>query len=299
MQSLVALFKELFFNDDIVSAVSGTEVEPPFFDKDRKQRSQLYTSLGYFALIAGAIVISNILPEPPEEKEWDPPGLIFTMEPGPGGGGGGGDGTDDPLSLQQIAGEDEAEVAVQIEVPEDELLFDDPDIENIEADEEEEPEEEENEAPEIVAPVVARAPDAVDTLGGLEGDANLAANAGSGTGGGIGEGDGSGLGEGTGGGFGGGAYRMGSGIEPPQLVQQTNCEFTDEAVLKKIQGVVVLEVVILEEGRIGDARILKGLPAGLNAQAIQCARQWVFVPGKFRGTPVAVIGEIAVEFTLL
>jgi len=296
MKQLAAWVKETFFNDDIVSALSGIEVEPPFYDKDRKQRTQLYTSVGYFALIAGVIIISGLIPEATEEESWDPPGLIFTMEPGPGGGGGGGDGSDEPLSLQEIIGEDVAEVAVQVEIPDDELLFDDPDIENLlDEDETEFPED----VPEINAPVVARAPDDADALGALDGEAGLAANAGSGTGGGIGEGDGSGLGPGTGGGFGGGAYRMGSGIEAPQLARQIRCEFTEEAMLKKIDGEVILEVVILKEGRVGDARVLKGLPAGLNDQAIRCARQWVFIPGKLKGAPVSVIGEIVVEFSLL
>ncbi len=298
MKSLVALLKDLFVNDDIVSAVSGTEVEPPFFDKDRKQRSQIYTTLGYFALIMAMMVLSSIIPDPPEEEEWDPPGLIFTMEPGPGGGGGGGDGSDEPLSVQEIAGEDEAEVAVKVEVPEDELVFDDPDVENIEEEEDEEVEPEDD-TPEIVAPVVAQAPDSENALGALEGVTGVAANAGSGTGGGIGEGDGSGLGPGTGGGFGGGAYRIGSGVESPQLVHQTRPDFTDEAVLKKIQGSVVLEVVILEEGKVGAVRVLQGLPAGLNDQAIQCVRAWRFIPGKLKGKPVAVIAEISIDFTLL
>ena len=177
-------------------------------------------------------------------------------------------------------------------------MFDDPDKPNEPEEEEEEPEEEE-EAPEIKAPVVAQAPDAADALGALEGLDNVAANAGSGTGGGIGEGDGSGLGPGTGGGFGGGAYRMGSGITPPALVKQVRPNYTDDALAKKVEGEVILEVVILAEGKIGPVRILRGLSSGLNERAIECVRQWRFVPGKFKGQPVDVIAEIAVNFSIL
>lgn len=295
---LFAWLKDVLRNDDIISAVSGTEVEPPFLDKERKRRTQIWTVVGYFAFAVGFLVLSTLVGAPPPEETWNPPGLVFVMEPGPGGGGGGGDGSDDPLSEQEIAGEDIAEVAVNVEVPEDELVFDDPDKpDEPEVEEEEEPVEEE--APEIIAPVVAQAPDAADALGALEGDPNEAANAGSGTGGGIGEGEGSGLGPGTGGGFGGGAYRMGSGIEPPALVKQVRPNYTDDALAKKVTGEVLLEVVILAEGKVGPVRVLRGLGAGLNEKAIECVRQWRFVPGKFKGEPVDVIAEIEVNFSIL
>ncbi|GMR21759.1 MAG: hypothetical protein BMS9Abin37_0074 [Acidobacteriota bacterium] len=297
---LFAWLKDVLRNDDIVSALSGTEVEPPFLDRERKRRTQIWTVVGYFAFAVGFLVLSTLVGAPPPEESWNPPGLVFVMEPGPGGGGGGGDGSDDPLSEQKIAGEDIAEVAVNVEVPEEDLVFDDPDKPDEPEEEEEEDEaEEEEEAPVVNAPVVAQAPDAADALGALEGLDNVAANAGSGTGGGIGEGEGSGLGPGTGGGFGGGAYRMGSGIEPPSLLKQVRPNYTDEALAKKVVGEVVLEVIILAEGKIGPVRVLRGLSAGLNEKAIECVRQWVFVPGKFKGQPVDVIAEIEVNFSIL
>ncbi len=295
---LFAWLKDVLRNDDIVSALSGAEIEPPFLDRERKRRTQIWTVVGYFAFAVGFLVLSTLVGAPPPEESWKPPGLIFVMEPGPGGGGGGGDGSDAPLSEQEIAGEDVATVAVNVEVPEEKLVFNDPDKPDEPEEEEEEPEEE-DEAPAIKAPVVARAPDAADALGALQGLDNVAANAGPGTGGGIGEGDGSGLGPGTGGGFGGGAYRMGSGIEPPALLKQVRPNYTNDALAKKVEGEVLLEVVILAEGKIGPVRILRGLSAGLNEKAIECVLQWVFVPGKFKGQPVDVLAEIQVDFSIL
>ena len=89
---------------------------------------------------------------------------------------------------------------------------------------------------------------------------------------------------GTGGGFGGGAYRMDSaGITPPALIKQVRPNYTDKALADKVQGPVVLEVVILAEGKVGPVRVLRGLGDGLNEKAIECVRQWRFVPGKFEG----------------
>ena len=294
-----AWLKDLFRNDDIVSALSGAEIEPPFYSRDRKRRTQVYTTLGYISIVVGGLIISILFPEgPPVEEKWNPPSLVFLIEPGPGGGGGGGDGSEEPLSLQQIEGQDAATVAVKVEVPEEKLVFDDPDIADLE-DEEEEEELEEDDAPEIKAPVLAMAPDDLNTRGDLEGEDGLAANAGAGNGDGIGEGDGSGLGPGTGGGFGGGAYRMGSGITPPSVLKQVRPQYTQDALAKKIEGTVVLEVVILKEGRIGDVRVVQGLGGGLDEQAIYCVRQWVFIPAKFKGEPVNVVGDIAVDFNIM
>ena len=295
-----AWLKDVFRNDDIVSAFSGTEIEPPFYSKDRKRRTQVYTTLAYASVVAGGLIISILFPEgPPVEEKWDPPSLVFIMEPGPGGGGGGGDGSEEPLSLQQIEGQDAATVAVKVEVPEEKLVFDDPDIADDEEEEEEEEEPEEEEAPEIKAPVVAMAPDDLNTRGDLEGEDGLADNAGAGTGGGIGEGDGAGLGPGTGGGFGGGAYRMGSGITPPSLLKTVTPQYTEDALSKKIEGTVDLEVVILKEGRVGNIRIVRGLGGGLNDKAIACVRQWVFGPAKLRGEPVDLIVDIVVDFNIM
>ena len=102
-------------------------------------------------------------------------------------------------------------------------------------------------------------------------------------------------------GFGGGAYRMRmrSGITPPAVLKQVRPHYTDEALTKKVQGEVILEVVILSVGKIGPVRVLRGLSAGLTERAIECVRQWVFVPGKLKGQPVDVIAEIVVEFSIL
>ena len=176
------------------------------------------------------------------------------------------------------------------------MIFDDPDKP---PEEEEEKEVAEEEVPEVVAPVVAQAPDDTTEKGILQGQEQLIASAGAGQGPGIGEGKGSGLGEGTGGGFGGGAYRMGSGLTAPVLVRQIQPGFTEDALARKIQGEVVVEVVILKNGTVRVVRVLRGLSADLNQKAIDAASQWRFIPAKFKGQPVDLIAEIVVDFNIL
>lgn len=240
--------------------------------------------------------------EAAEDSPFDLPGLVFVVEAGPGGGGGGGgDESGEEAAPLLVAGEDPALVAVETGPDPEDLVFDDPDEPNVE---EEEPAEDALDAPfETAAPdpemLAGLLRDAAALLDGSRAGSGSGGGGGTGSGGGVGEGDGYGLGEGTGGGFGGGAYRIGSGVDPPQLRRRITPEYTDDALARKIEGKVILEVVILKSGRVGPARVVRSLDDGLDGKAIAAVRQWTFLPGKFRGEPVDVLAEIEVEFRLL
>jgi protein TonB len=76
--------------------------------------------------------------------------------------------------------------------------------------------------------------------------------------------------------------------------------YTVEAMRAKIQGIVVLECVVLTDGTIGDARITKSLDKtfGLDEEAIRTAKQWRFKPGRRFGQPVPVFVTLELSFTL-
>jgi TonB family protein len=92
---------------------------------------------------------------------------------------------------------------------------------------------------------------------------------------------------------------LGSGVEPPVLRRRVEPRYTQEALKAKLQGTVVLEVVIRSDGTVGEVRILRGLDPGLDENAVDAVRRWLFVPGKFRGRPVDIVAEVVVEFRLL
>lgn len=234
--------------------------------------------------------------EPPERAR-----LIFVAEPGPGGGGGGG-------GLRQPAPPPKAERkgpdTVSSPVPERVAP------KRIEPVRKPRPPELDNQPlPSIVAPLVAARAQTRDIRGLLVGSAPPASapasqgpghggGVGSGSGTGIGEGRGAGVGPGFGGGTGGGPYRPGSGIEPPRVVEEVSPDYTEEARRRSIQGDVVLELIVEDDGSVGRVRLLKGLGFGLDERAMQAVRQWRFVPAHRLGTPVAVVVEVAVAFRL-
>jgi TonB family protein len=218
--------------------------------------------------------------------------LVFLVEPGPGGGGGGG-GVRAPRPPTRMLEPAQARLPEAVSVPpappqpaptpEPEPVP----VKTIEA---------------PLAPVAA----AVDRQDGvIDGPVNATASAGpgvdgAGTGrdGGNGPGHGAGVGDGDGGGFGGGAYRPGSGIEPPRLLREVKATYSEEARRANVIGDVLMEVVIRADGTVGSARVTRGLGFGLDERAIAAVRQWRFAPARRQGVPVDVLVEVAMEFNL-
>jgi protein TonB len=134
-----------------------------------------------------------------------------------------------------------------------------------------------------------------DSLGPGSGSA-----AGTGRGPGSGGGDGPGLNDGRNGGTGGDVYQAGNGTVGPQLIRDIKPIYTPEAMRARVQGLVIVQAIVLADGSVGPAKIMRSLDAtfGLDEEALRTVRQWRFLPGTRGGKPVAVLVEIEMMFTL-
>jgi len=122
---------------------------------------------------------------------------------------------------------------------------------------------------------------------------------GTGIGTGMGPGRGPGLGHGAGGGTGGDFYRAGGAVTAPQIVFQVKPLYTPDALERRIQGAVVLELVVRESGMPSDILVVRSLDArGLDEEAIKAVEQWRFAPGRMSGVPVAVLVRVIVDFSI-
>ena len=120
---------------------------------------------------------------------------------------------------------------------------------------------------------------------------------GDGTGTGIGSGIGPGIGRGSGGGIGGGVYHVGNGVTAPTVRSQVSPYYTSEAMQRKIQGTVGLEMIVGADGVPYDVRVRRSLdPGGLDEEAIRAAKQWRFNPGRLGDTPVDVLVILVIDF---
>jgi len=64
--------------------------------------------------------------------------------------------------------------------------------------------------------------------------------------------------------------------------------YTDEAKAAAIEGTVVLDLVVGENGRVREVTVVSGLEYGLTAAAITAVKECRFSPGEKDGTPVPV-----------
>lgn len=124
------------------------------------------------------------------------------------------------------------------------------------------------------------------------------AGIGEGPGGGIGSGAGAGLGPGLGGGYAGGVFRVGGGVSAPSPIYKPEPEYSPEARQAKLQGTVILSLIVGTDGIARGIRVARSLGMGLDERAIEAVRQWRFDPAKKDGKPVAVAVEVEVSFRL-
>lgn len=90
------------------------------------------------------------------------------------------------------------------------------------------------------------------------------------------------------------------GVTTPVVITQVKPQYTAEAMRAKVQGLVMVECVVLPDGSVGDARIIRSLDPrfGLDQEAIAAAKKWRFRPGLLNGKPVPVVVSIELSFTL-
>ena len=95
-------------------------------------------------------------------------------------------------------------------------------------------------------------------------------------------------------------FRPGNGVTLPVVVSEVKPDYTPEAKAARIEGLVVLDAVVLSDGKVGDVTVSRSLDStfGLDQQAVKAAKAWKFKPGTKDGKPVAVRISLEMTFTL-
>lgn len=115
---------------------------------------------------------------------------------------------------------------------------------------------------------------------------------------GLGSRKGPGLGPGWDGGTGRDMFRIGGPVSAPQCAFCPDPKYSEEARRARHQGTVLLRVIVDEQGRAQDIRIVKKLGLGLDEEAVRGVRKWRFKPAERFGKPVAVYMNIEVNFRI-
>ena len=88
-------------------------------------------------------------------------------------------------------------------------------------------------------------------------------------------------------------------VTAPTATKTTKPAYTSEAMLRRIQGSVVLQVDVLPDGTVSTVALVKSLDPGLDEEAVKAVKQWRYSPGLKNGKPVTVRVEATLPFRLL
>lgn len=93
-------------------------------------------------------------------------------------------------------------------------------------------------------------------------------------------------------------YKIGDGVTSPVLVKEVKPQYTQDAMRRKVEGIVEMSAVVLADGTVGDVTVTRSLDEDLDRQAIRATKQWEFKPGTKDGKPVAVAVNVELTFSL-
>jgi TonB family protein len=93
------------------------------------------------------------------------------------------------------------------------------------------------------------------------------------------------------------AIRLAAGQQPPVKIKDAKPEYPQDAKDAGVQGIVILDATIDEQGDVANVRVVRSVPM-LDQAATDAVRQWKFQPALLNGKPVAVIVTMTVNFTL-
>jgi TonB family protein len=89
------------------------------------------------------------------------------------------------------------------------------------------------------------------------------------------------------------------GTRPPVLINNVAADFSNDARKNRIQGVVIVSLVVDEEGMPTNIQLVRGVGHGLDENAIAAVRKYRFQPATLDGKAIAYPMTVEVSFHLM
>jgi TonB family protein len=94
-------------------------------------------------------------------------------------------------------------------------------------------------------------------------------------------------------------YSVEDGIRAPAILYHPMPPYTEEARENRVEGILLLQVIIRKDGSVDSIKVLRGLGYGLDESAIRTIMEkWRFQPGTLNEQPVDVKANLEVSFRL-
>jgi TonB family protein len=94
------------------------------------------------------------------------------------------------------------------------------------------------------------------------------------------------------------AKKIGNGVSAPVLVESHPPEYTAEARQAKTEGIVLVSLVVDQNGAPQILHVARGIGSGLDEKAVEAVKHYRFQPGMEDGKPVAVAMNVEVNFKI-
>lgn len=91
--------------------------------------------------------------------------------------------------------------------------------------------------------------------------------------------------------------QVSSGVSGGQIIRRVTPVYPEQARAQKLQGTVVLAIMIGEDGTVPQITVLSG-PRPLADAAKQAVQQWRYTPFELNGKPVAIHSQVTIRFKL-
>lgn len=83
----------------------------------------------------------------------------------------------------------------------------------------------------------------------------------------------------------------------PKLRREVKPDYPANARIRKVEGVIVYEVVVETDGSVGAVMLKSVLDPDLEHAGLEAIRQWRFSPATLAGAPIAIVVDIEMSFT--
>jgi protein TonB len=94
--------------------------------------------------------------------------------------------------------------------------------------------------------------------------------------------------------------RAGGQIKIPELIRRVEPEYPPMAMAAQYEGLVILEALVGEDGRVEDVRLLRsaGMAGVLDRAALTAVRQWQYSPLLLNGHRTKFLLTVTLSFTI-
>ena len=89
----------------------------------------------------------------------------------------------------------------------------------------------------------------------------------------------------------------GGHLQPPKVISSPPPAYPSRAHMEKVQGVVVINVLVDETGKVADMKVISGY-ALLTQAAMNALSIWKYEPARLNGQPVATHIQVSINFNL-